>query len=107
MREFYLTSEKFHSGASLNEYQNTYSIIECVQMESGETRMKIVFPKTKEGKASEKHIPMKVTLGNLEQAKAILRGMLRELGEEIPHEPMGESDGFTPPGSGTDEDCPF
>lgn len=110
--EFYLTDDKWKQGAMLNEYGGMYSIVSAKKGSDGNVNMQWCHASGKDKKPVEKAMPLKIMLGDKNQAIAVLTSMLKELGADIPHEPfcktddvMPDSDGYPVPDD--DEPIPF
>lgn len=69
------TNSQYKNGAGLSEYNGTFSIASAYENGEGKKSIQWVHPTTKEG-ASEKVIPNQVRLGDITQAKEILRKYL-------------------------------
>ena len=71
------TDEQYHSGVCLNEYNTRISLCQAnIGQEDKKIYLKWCFPQIKDRKPSEKSLPWKVDLGNLEQAIEILESYL-------------------------------
>lgn len=78
-RTFTETNEQFHSGCALDEYNGTISVCSAQKGKDGICYLRWCFPQTKNRKPSEKPIPVRITLGDKEQAIMILKSFLKEL----------------------------
>jgi len=79
---FIETNEQYHRGFALDDYQGTVSLVGTEQGKDGKFYMQWVYPqKSKDGARgpSEKSIPLKIELGNREQAVTRLEKILSEL----------------------------
>jgi len=83
LKETYVeVNEQYHSGAALDEYQDTISICSAWIGKDGECCMRWAFPQIKDRKPSEKALPVSIRLGNKDQAIEILKGFIAALSGE-------------------------
>ena len=88
------TNSEYNQGCALSEYNGEYSITSANEGKDGKKYMQWMFPKTKDGPAKT-NLPWQVKLGDLQQAKAVLKQYLNLLG--------GGEGGE----NGSDDDIPF
>lgn len=69
------TNSEFTIGCALSEYNGVISIAGANEGKEGKKYLEWCYPKTRDG-AGEKMIPNQVRLGNIEQAKTILKQYL-------------------------------
>ena len=71
-------NEQYKRGCTLSEYNETYSIASANESKDGKKYLEWCYPKQAEG-PGEKMIPNQVRLGDIDQAKKILRHYLNLL----------------------------
>ena len=81
------TNSEWKRGAALDYYNQEISIVAANTGSDGKMYMVWVYPQTKERKASEKTIPLKITLGDTGAAINILEGWIKTLRGEKSDEP--------------------
>lgn len=76
-----LPDSQWNEGVLLSKYQETYSLISAAASKKAEGTVykKWCYPQKKDGKASEKTVPIKITLGNRQSAITVLERVLAEL----------------------------
>lgn len=74
------TNSEYNQGCSLSEYNGIYSITSANVGKDGNTYKQWVFPQVKKDTPGEKALPWQVRLGDLNQAKEILKRYLSLLG---------------------------
>ena len=74
------TNSDYNQGCALSEYNGEYSITSANVGKDGNKYMKWAFPQVKKDTPGEKALPWQVRLGDLNQAKAILKQYLNLLG---------------------------
>ena len=89
------TNSEYNQGCALSEYNGEYSITSANEGKDGKKYKQWVFPQVKKDTPGEKALPWQVKLGDLNQAKAILKQYLNLLG--------GGEGGE----NGSDDDIPF
>lgn len=95
---FIMTQEKWKAGIGIEEYNGEYGICACQQGEDGKIYARWVFPqKGKEREPGDKAIPMKLTLGDKDQAVERLQALIKTL--------QGGDGGYAPDDGG--DDIPF
>lgn len=102
------TDSEWKQGAALDYYNQKISIVAANEGKDGKIYMKWVYSQTKERKASEKTIPLKITLGDAGTAINILEGWIKTLRDEKPDEPaepLHEYENKNPTNEG--DDVPF
>ena len=72
------TNSDYKRGCALSEYNSVFSIAGANEGKEEKKYLEWCYPKTKDG-AGEKMIPNQVRLGDIEQAKKILRHYLNLL----------------------------
>lgn len=78
------TSETYHQGIALSEYNGVYSIAAVNESKAGKKFLQWIFPKLAEG-AAKKEIPWQVRMGDAKKAAQILQqysDMLKKIGDE-------------------------
>lgn len=82
------TNSEWKRGAALDYYNREISIVAANEGKDGKIYMAWVFPQTKERKASDKTIPLKITLGDTGTAISILEDWIEILRGEKSDEPV-------------------
>lgn len=85
-----LPDSEWNDGVLFQKYNDDYSVVSAgMGQNTGKPYMRWCFPQTKERKASEKSIPIKIRLGKRHHAIQILVKMLTSLGVQVQYaDPM-------------------
>jgi hypothetical protein len=76
---FRVPNSKYNEMILLDKYNDAYSLIAAQEGKDGNIYKRWVFPQGKNRQASEKSIPLKITLGNRTEALAMLQGFINAL----------------------------
>jgi len=76
VERFIKTNEKYGSGVAIDEYNGEVSVAAAIEGKDGNIYLRWVFPQVKDRKPSEKAIPMRIGLGNKQQAIQRLEKLL-------------------------------
>jgi len=80
MGEFIKTNQEYGRGVQLDEYNGVFSLIAAREGTDGKIYKEWAFPQDKDRRPRDKAIPVKVDLGDKDQAIEALLVFLRELG---------------------------
>lgn len=79
---FVEVNEKYHTGAALDEYNDTISICSAYVGKDGNNYMRWAFPQVADRQPAEKALPVSIRLGDKKQAIEILKGFIAVLSNE-------------------------
>lgn len=75
---------EYGEGVLLDEYHGNWSLVSARKGGDGEIYMQWCYPQDKDRKPRNKSIPWKINFGSKPNAEAILRYLLKTLGNESP-----------------------
>jgi len=76
------TNEQYHVGLAIDEYNGTISIA-SVRQYDGKCYQRWCKPQIGKDKFSDKALPMKITIGNAEQAERLIRVIAEAFGIDV------------------------